>query len=122
MIAASAGNHALGLTYHASLLKIPVTVVMPRFAPLTKVANCRRLGAEVILDGGVRRGTDVLKALALGAKAVSFARPYLYGLAAAGEAGVRRAFSILAEGVHHDMALLGARTVSEIDRSCVQSG
>ena len=51
VIAASAGNHALGLTYHAHLLKIPVTVVMPRFAPLTKVANCRRLGAEVILDG-----------------------------------------------------------------------
>jgi threonine dehydratase len=51
VIAASAGNHALGLAYHAQLLGIPATVVMPRFAPLTKVVNCRRLGAEVILDG-----------------------------------------------------------------------
>src|SRR5690348_7201245 len=51
VIAASAGNHALGVAYHAQLLRIPATVVMPRFAPLTKVVNCRRLGAEVVLDG-----------------------------------------------------------------------
>ena len=51
VIAASAGNHALGLAYHGQLLKIPVTVVMPKFAPLTKVQNCRRLGAKVILHG-----------------------------------------------------------------------
>jgi len=51
VIAASAGNHALGLAYHGQLLKIPVTVVMPRFAPLTKVTNCKRFGANVILHG-----------------------------------------------------------------------
>lgn len=51
VIAASAGNHALGVAYHAHLLGIPATVVMPRFAPLTKVANCRKFGAEVLLDG-----------------------------------------------------------------------
>ena len=51
VIAASAGNHALGLAYHGQLLRIPVTVVMPRFAPLTKVSNCRRLGANVVLHG-----------------------------------------------------------------------
>jgi threonine dehydratase len=51
VIAASAGNHALGLAYHAQLLGVPVTVVMPRFAPLTKVVNCRRLGATVLLQG-----------------------------------------------------------------------
>ena len=51
MVAASAGNHALGLAYHGKLLGIPVTVVMPRFAPLVKVATCRRLGARVILEG-----------------------------------------------------------------------
>ena len=59
VIAASAGNHALGLAYHGQLLKIPVTVVMPRFAPLTKVSNCRRLGANVILHG-----TDLTEARA----------------------------------------------------------
>ncbi|MFM7136499.1 MAG: threonine ammonia-lyase [Planctomycetota bacterium] len=51
VIAASAGNHALGLAYHGGLLGIPVTVVMPRFAPLVKLATCRRLGANVILQG-----------------------------------------------------------------------
>jgi threonine dehydratase len=51
VVAASAGNHALGLAYHGGLLGIPVTVVMPRFAPLVKVATCRRLGAHVILEG-----------------------------------------------------------------------
>src|SRR5436190_12728285 len=51
VIAASAGNHALGLAYHGQLLKIPITVVMPRFAPLTKVTNCQRLGAEVVFHG-----------------------------------------------------------------------
>jgi threonine dehydratase len=57
VIAASAGNHALGLAYHAQLLGIPATVVMPRFAPLTKVVNCRRLGAQVLLEG-----TDIAEA------------------------------------------------------------
>jgi threonine dehydratase len=51
VVAASAGNHALGLAYHGRLLGIPVTVVMPRFAPLVKVATCRKLGARVILEG-----------------------------------------------------------------------
>jgi threonine dehydratase len=51
VIAASAGNHALGLAYHAQLLGVPATVVMPRFAPLMKVSNCRRLGAHVVLHG-----------------------------------------------------------------------
>src|SRR2546425_4969804 len=51
VIAASAGNHALGVAYHAQLLGLPATVVMPRFAPLTKVVNCRRLGAQVLLEG-----------------------------------------------------------------------
>jgi len=51
VIAASAGNHALGVTWHARLLDIPATVVMPRFAPLTKLVNCRRMGATVELHG-----------------------------------------------------------------------
>lgn len=51
VIAASAGNHALALAYHGELLQIPVTVVMPRFAPLIKVSNCRGFGATVVLHG-----------------------------------------------------------------------
>src|ERR1700761_2457898 len=51
VVAASAGNHALGLAYHGQDLHIPVTVVMPRWAPLIKVSNCRSFGANVILNG-----------------------------------------------------------------------
>src|SRR3954449_9565895 len=51
VVAASAGNHALGLAYHGQDLGIPVTVVMPKWAPLVKVTNCRSFGAEVILEG-----------------------------------------------------------------------
>ena len=51
VIAASAGNHALGLAYHGQLLGIKVTVVMPRFAPLVKVSTCRRFGSHVVLEG-----------------------------------------------------------------------
>jgi L-lactate dehydrogenase (cytochrome) len=69
---------------------------------------------EVILDGGVRRGTHVLKALALGARACMIGRPYLYGLGAGGEAGVRRALGLLAAELVRDMALLGCTRVSEI--------
>ena len=62
----------------------------------------------------------MLKALALGAQAVSFARPYLYGLAAGGEAGVTLALRLLSQAVRRDMALAGARSVAEIDRSLVR--
>src|SRR3954470_13110766 len=51
VIAASAGNHALALAYHGQTLKIPVTVVMPKWGPLVKVANCRSFGAEIIFAG-----------------------------------------------------------------------
>jgi len=51
VIAASAGNHALGLSWHGRLLGVAVTVVMPRFAPLVKVARCRQYGATVVLHG-----------------------------------------------------------------------
>jgi len=77
---------------------------------------------ELIVDGGIRRGTDILKAIALGANAVSFARPYLYGLAADGLNGVQRAMSIMNDAVRRDMALLGVTSIAEIDRSFLASG
>lgn len=69
---------------------------------------------EVILDGGVRRGTDVIKALALGAQACMIGRAYLYGLGAGGEAGVTRALELLRAEIVRDMALLGVTKVDEI--------
>jgi L-lactate dehydrogenase (cytochrome) len=74
---------------------------------------------EVLLDGGVRRGTHVLKALALGARAVMVGRAYLYGLCAGGEAGIDRALSLLRAEVIRDMALTGAQTVGEVTRDRV---
>jgi len=73
--------------------------------------------AEVILDGGVRRGTDVIKALALGAKACMIGRSYLYGLGAGGEAGVDRALGLLGDEIRRNMALLGVTSVADIDAS-----
>ena len=72
--------------------------------------------AEVFLDGGVRRGTDVVKALALGARACLGGRPVLYGLAADGESGARRAVELLREELATSMALLGCSGVSEVTR------
>ena len=74
----------------------------------------------LILDGGVRRGTHILKALASGANAVSFARPYLYGLAAGGYRGVQKALQILADEVRLSMALLGVSTIDEIGPDLIQ--
>jgi 4-hydroxymandelate oxidase len=75
--------------------------------------------AEVYLDGGVRRGTDVFKALALGARAVLIGRPYLWGLAVAGEAGVRRVLEILYTELVLAMSLAGRPDVGSIDRSAL---
>jgi L-lactate dehydrogenase (cytochrome) len=75
--------------------------------------------AAVIADGGIRRGSDVVKALALGADACSIGRPYLYGLGAAGERGVDHILELLGDGVSRTMALLGCTTVSEIGREHV---
>ncbi len=76
--------------------------------------------AEVFMDGGIRRGSDVLKALALGAKAVMIGRPYVWGLALNGEAGVKRVLSILQEELEIAMALAGCPTIADIDSSFVQ--
>jgi L-lactate dehydrogenase (cytochrome) len=76
---------------------------------------------ELIVDGGVRRGTHVLKALAMGANACSIGKAYLYGLAAGGQRGVERAIGLLKAEVERDMALLGARTLRELGSHHVQA-
>jgi threonine dehydratase len=76
VVAASAGNHALGVAYHASLLDIPATVVMPRFAALIKVTNCRALGATVVLHGqDVSEARAKAEALAQ-AQGLTFLHPF----------------------------------------------
>ncbi len=91
-------------------------------APIDCVAPIRNAigdGLELIVDGGIRRGTHVIKALAMGANACSIGRGYLYGLAADGEAGVTRCLSLLKAEVERDMALLGLRDIAAINKDCL---
>lgn len=86
-------------------------------APLQQVAEIRREAGddiEIIVEGGIRRGTDIIKALALGADAVSLGRPYLYALAAGGYRGVLRMLRLLIEELKRDMALLGCASIDDI--------
>ncbi len=78
--------------------------------------------AEVLVDGGVRRGSDILKALALGARAVLIGRPYLWALASGGQPAVEQMLAILRAELDLDMALAGRPTVASIDRTAVCRG
>ena len=70
---------------------------------------------EIILDGGIRRGTHVLKALALGAKACSFGKGYLFALAAGGQKGVETILEKMKEEIKRDMTLMGCRSIMAIE-------
>ena len=92
-------------------------------APVDQIAGIRDAlgsGPDIILDGGIRRGSDLVKALVLGATAGSIGRPYLYGLAAGGEAGVDRALSILRDEFHRTLTLSGAVDIAQISRHLIQ--
>jgi 4-hydroxymandelate oxidase len=84
---------------------------------LPRVAEIVKGRLPLLVDGGIRRGTDILKALALGAKAVLIGRPYLYALAFAGAAGVARAIEILRIELTMAMALTGCTSMAQINRS-----
>ena len=86
------------------------------FDQLAEIVDAVGDRLDVIMDGGVQRGTHVLKALSLGAKAVGLGRYYLYPLAAAGQAGVERALGQLQTEIIRDMKLMGCRSVSELSR------
>jgi isopentenyl diphosphate isomerase/L-lactate dehydrogenase-like FMN-dependent dehydrogenase len=77
--------------------------------------------AEVLMDGGIRRGSDIVKAICLGARAVLIGRAYAYGLAAAGEAGVARALEILLADVERTLRLLGCSSVAALDSSYIST-
>jgi len=77
--------------------------------------------AEVLMDGGIRRGSDIVKALCLGARAILVGRAYAYGLAAAGEAGVARALEILRADMERTLQLLGCPAVAKLNRSFVDA-
>jgi L-lactate dehydrogenase (cytochrome) len=86
------------------------------FDQLSEIVDAVGDKVDVICDGGIRRGTHVLKALSVGAKACSGGRLYLYALAAAGEAGVERAMGLMQDEIERGMKLMGCKTVSELGR------
>lgn len=86
---------------------------------LPAIADAVSGQTEIVLDGGVRRGSDVVKALALGANAVALGRAYLYGLAAGGELGVRRALEIIDSELRRTMALCGRARLSGLTRDLI---
>ena len=87
------------------------------FDQLEEIVDAVGGDIEIILDGGIRRGTHVLKALALGATACSGGRMYLYALAGGGTAGVHRAMTLLRDEMRRDMMLMGCKSIAELDRS-----
>ncbi len=89
---------------------------------LPEVLEAVRGRARVMIDGGFCRGTDIVKAIALGADAVAIGRLYCYGLAAEGQAGVRRVLEILEQETAVAMALLGVTKLAELDRSYLHLG
>ncbi|HET8977056.1 MAG TPA: alpha-hydroxy acid oxidase [Solirubrobacteraceae bacterium] len=115
--AADAGLDGVVVSNHGGrqLDHLPATVDV-----LPEIVDAAGDRLEVLVDSGFRRGSDIVAALALGARAVLLGRAHLYGLAAAGEAGVRHCIDILADEVRMAMALCGARTVDELDRSLLR--
>lgn len=93
--------------------------VQPSIQALPEVVEAAAGRCEVFLDGGIRRGTDVLKALALGAQAVLVGRPILWGLITNGQAGVHNVLELLCEEFVRAMALSGCPTVQKVDRSLI---
>ena len=87
------------------------------FDQLTEIVDAVGDNIEVILDGGIRRGTHVLKALALGAKACSFGKGYLFALGAGGQNGIESMLQIMKAEIKRDMTLMGCRSVKELSRS-----
>jgi isopentenyl diphosphate isomerase/L-lactate dehydrogenase-like FMN-dependent dehydrogenase len=92
---------------------------IPSFLALPEIVDAVAPGVTVMVDGGFKRGADVLKAFALGASSVWVGRATLYGLAAGGEPGVARALAIFRQEIDRAMALLGCRTIADIGREHV---
>jgi L-lactate dehydrogenase (cytochrome) len=93
--------------------------VAPTIRVLPEVVNAVSGKTDILLDGGIRRGSDIVKALCMGARAVLIGRAYAYGLAAGGQAGVTRALNILRADVIRTMKLLGCAAIKDLDGSFI---
>jgi L-lactate dehydrogenase (cytochrome) len=116
-LAAEAGVEAIALSNHGGRQLDSAPAPLDLVAPVADAVGDR---LEVICDGGVRRGSDIVKAVALGARACMAGRVYLYGLGAAGERGVDHVLGLLDADVRRTMALVGASSVAELGRELVE--
>ena len=114
--AVDAGADALVVSNHGGR---QLDGVAPTLCMLPEVLTAVDGRIEVLLDGGIRRGSDIVKALCLGARAVLAGRAYAYGLGAAGEAGVARAVEILRADLVRTLKLLGCAAIAELDQSYI---
>lgn len=114
--AVDGGANAVVVSNHGGRQIDGVASSLSRLPRIVKAVGDR---SEVLVDGGVRRGSDVVKAVALGARACLIGRPYWYGLGAAGEAGVTRVLDILSDEMATTMALIGRPTIGDLDRGAV---
>jgi L-lactate dehydrogenase (cytochrome) len=112
------GAQAIVVSNHGGRQLDGVPATLRALPEVVGAANGR---TEVLLDGGIRRGTDIVKAICLGARAVLCGRAYAYGLGAGGEAGVSRAVQILRSDLVRTLKLLGCASVAELDRSYVEA-
>ncbi len=115
-LAAEAGVEAIALSNHGGRQLDSAPAPLDLVAPVADAVGDR---LEIICDGGVRRGSDIVKAVALGARACMAGRAYLYGLGAAGERGVDHALGLLGADVRRTMALVGASSVAKLGRELV---
>ena len=111
VLAAERGVDAIALSNHGGRQLDSAPAPIDLVAPVVDAVGDR---TEVICDGGVRRGSDIVKAVALGARACMAGRAYLYGLGAAGERGVDHVLAMLATDVRRTMALVGAGTIADL--------
>jgi L-lactate dehydrogenase (cytochrome) len=116
-LAAEAGVDAIALSNHGGRQLDGAPVPLELVAKVADVVGDR---TEIICDGGVRRGSDIVKAMALGASACMVGRAYLYGLAAVGERGVDGVLKLLATDMERTMALIGCRSVTELGPDLVR--
>ena len=116
-IAAKNGIDAIALSNHGGRQLDGTPPPIELVAPVVQAVGDR---TEVICDGGIRRGSDIVKAVALGARACMIGRPYLYGLGAAGERGVDWVLDFFDQDVRRTMALAGQRTVADVDETLVR--
>lgn len=114
VLAADAGVDAVALSNHGGRQLDSSPAPFSLVAPVADAVSGR---VEIICDGGVRRGSDIVKAVAAGATACMAGRAYLYGLGAAGERGVDRVLSWFADDMRRTMILIGVSSIEELDRS-----